>query len=441
MDEQSSNELKNYVQNELKSGTSELEIRKTLMEQGGWSNEDLNKFFQTKTEDITDSAQITSTTRENVTMSESTSSFSSKLPILISIGLFVLVGGGVSAYFLANNKTSEQELLVQPESEQKTSVENVSIEKLPAERYRALSISFSDSSIGGKIFTEPLTCAPISFVYPLPLTLEYDKSNLEPNSSFRVDAVLNSEDKFVLASTTADEGGRVKETIVLNYDISDTGVIYIKEHGTKMGGERYSRSGATYIYPSATDDYDSDGIPDVCDNCPDVAGTDLGDNDEDGYGNICDEFPNDPDNDKDGDGLGSDVDEFPFDYHNDIDKDGEPGFLDNCPFVYNPEQQDANYNGVGDVCTNDMFAHAIRPQTVGSGEKVTLSAALSRPTTVTPSWKQIGGPTVSLSAYNKDYVNFIAPKTDKEIVLEFELIVSEGGLKSDPHTTTVTVTP
>ena len=34
----------------------------------------------------------------------------------------------------------------------------------------------------------------------------------------------------------------------------------------------------------------------------------------------------------------------------DRDKDGVPDFRDNCPDKYNPDQQDLDHNGVGDVC-------------------------------------------------------------------------------------------
>lgn len=42
-----------------------------------------------------------------------------------------------------------------------------------------------------------------------------------------------------------------------------------------------------------TDDEDSDGIPDGCDNCPAYANTDQADDDQDGVGNPCDPHPGD----------------------------------------------------------------------------------------------------------------------------------------------------
>jgi hypothetical protein len=37
-------------------------------------------------------------------------------------------------------------------------------------------------------------------------------------------------------------------------------------------------------------------------------------------------------------------------YNSDLDEDGLLNHRDNCPYVYNPAQEDANNDGVGDVC-------------------------------------------------------------------------------------------
>jgi len=58
---------------------------------------------------------------------------------------------------------------------------------------------------------------------------------------------------------------------------------------------------------------------------PDADGDDLSD--------ACDPCPNDPDNDADGDGLCAQT--------------------DNCPETFNPEQLDADGDGLGDACDND----------------------------------------------------------------------------------------
>ena len=161
-------------------------------------------------------------------------------------------------------------------------------------------------------------------------------------------------------------------------------------------------------------DSDKDGVGDVCDNCPYDKDNDIDgdlfcvgnagyvfqyksndncplvsniyqtDKDKDGIGDACDELYN-PDADKDGiedskdnckltpnsnqlnsdgDSKGDACDQCPFDSTNtldelgqckvdeedDNDKDGIKNDKDNCINVYNPDQADADRDGVGDVC-------------------------------------------------------------------------------------------
>jgi len=108
---------------------------------------------------------------------------------------------------------------------------------------------------------------------------------------------------------------------------------------------------------SLNPDFDSDGILNQNDNCPNTYNPDQKDNDNDGMGDVCDvdddndgvkdgedncQFVSNPDQkDNDNDGMGDACD-------NDDDNDGVLDVNDNCPFVANPDQKDNDNDGMGD---------------------------------------------------------------------------------------------
>ncbi|MDO8514524.1 MAG: thrombospondin type 3 repeat-containing protein [bacterium] len=79
-----------------------------------------------------------------------------------------------------------------------------------------------------------------------------------------------------------------------------------------------SRSNPAYIQA----DVDSDGVPDIRDNCASIANTDQADVDMNGLGDVCQDF----------------------------DRDGVSNVEDNCKDTPNVGQTDADGDGIGDVC-------------------------------------------------------------------------------------------
>jgi len=101
-----------------------------------------------------------------------------------------------------------------------------------------------------------------------------------------------------------------------------------------------------------SDDFDEDQITNEEDSCICIDNPDQADADEDGMGDECDPCPNDPDNDK--------------------DADGHCGNVDNCPDISNLGQEDFDGDGKGDVCDRNAKCPVIKIYGNQSNETILL---------------------------------------------------------------------
>ncbi|MFO0553902.1 MAG: thrombospondin type 3 repeat-containing protein [Polyangiaceae bacterium] len=105
------------------------------------------------------------------------------------------------------------------------------------------------------------------------------------------------------------------------------------------------------------EDTDGDGVANANDNCPFVA-NDQSDSDGDGAGDACDQkedaCANGADDDLDGkidcEDENCSITPTCADPMGDVDGDGAANDADNCASVANPDQADADMDGIGDAC-------------------------------------------------------------------------------------------
>jgi len=155
------------------------------------------------------------------------------------------------------------------------------------------------------------------------------------------DILVDYNDTNILYLAT-DIGVFISENLGTNWELLSAGMpiipvcdidFHVPSRTLIAGTHGRSMYKATILCPGTTDT-DGDGVPDACDNCPDVSNAGQHDDDHDFIGNLCDECT-----DSDGDGYA------------DVGWANPPTCpLDNCPEVYNPDQTDTDGDGIGDAC-------------------------------------------------------------------------------------------
>jgi hypothetical protein len=172
----------------------------------------------------------------------------------------------------------------------------------------------------------------------------------------------------VLSNPVVDSTGQLNTTIIVPLATPAPGNALLEAIGAGPDNEGHKLVQMVRIGASFSDDTDLDGIPDICDNCPQTSNVNQTDSDGDDVGDICDTCQYDSENDADNDGLCADVDPCPIRLENDLDGDGVCANRDNCPINSNPNQADIDGDGRGDVCdTSTCFSFSLSARPAYSG--------------------------------------------------------------------------
>ena len=180
-------------------------------------------------------------------------------------------------------------------------------------------------------FTGSVTCIAASTNNP-PTATDDTATTTSPDP-VRIDVLINDidrdGDRLTVTGATDPAGG----TAVVNQDNTIT---YTPDQGFSgpdtfdytISDNRGGTDTGTVRINVQEEDADGDGASDSIDNCRDVYNPDQADADRDGIGDACD-----PLTDSDGDNVADD--------------------RDNCPLVANSDQTDTDGDGTGDACDND----------------------------------------------------------------------------------------
>lgn len=173
------------------------------------------------------------------------------------------------------------------------------------------------------------------------------------DDSLDSDVTLPTTSESPATTTGAGEGSTTNPGTATDADTTDS-VSTTDFPGTSDTGELSTGDSSTVADASGSTgepppDVDQDSFPDDTDNCPMVANPDQADADNNGIGDACEDDTDD-------------------------DDDGIPDEADNCPLVPNPEQKDLDKDGIGDACDEDKDGDTI----VEPGDNCPLVANLDQ---------------------------------------------------------------
>ena len=156
----------------------------------------------------------------------------------------------------------------------------------------------------GKLWASPIVFTECSreTAFARGDTVMLTGTGLAPNESVEVDFEQGDSERAI-ATVKANAQGALSARVVIPTDALADKDARIRATADKgAGGNGVVLSSAPLQIFADSRDSDSDGIKDMCDNCPSVADTDLTDSDGDGFGDVCDPCPTDPENGASSDG-------------------------------------------------------------------------------------------------------------------------------------------